>query len=340
MSCVLAADIGNTTSRFGLLMVAEKAEPELIASCEVTTRQPLTADEARMQLGQILSELRGERGTDLARGTHATSANAASAPDASGAGSCADGDAALAGSILSCVVPTLTDVWHRALDTAVPGRQLVVGPGLRSGMKLRFNDPSEVGPDRIADAVAARSTYGAPAVVIDLGTTTNFEAIDASGAFCGGIIAPGVAIGARALTEAAARLPIIELRTPDHALGRSTREAMQSGVVLGEAARIDGLLDIVLEELGCSGTSSAPAAVPAPATGSVHASGPAPTPGPAPATGPVLAPGLEAGAPEGTPIVMTGENAAAIAALLRHGTIVDDTLTLRGLARIWQANQR
>ena len=165
MAHVLAADIGNTTARFGLLETAEagaEGAPKLLSACEVTTRQPITTDEARMQLGQIFSELTGKASS---RG-----------------GACPSPE----GSILSCVVPTLTDAWHRALADTVPGRQLVVGPGLRSGVKLRFNDPSEVGPDRIADAVAARAAYGAPVVVVDLGTTTNFEAIDASGAFCGG----------------------------------------------------------------------------------------------------------------------------------------------------------
>lgn len=258
MATVLAVDIGNTTTRFGLLEM-DGGNPQLAASCEVTTRASTTTDEARIALGQVLDELPA---------------------------------LAIDGSILSCVVPTLTNPWHRALAAVVPGKQLVVGPGLRSGIRLRFNDPSEVGSDRIADAVAARAAYGAPAVVIDLGTTTNFEAIDASGAFCGGIIAPGLAIGARALNEAAARLPIIELNAPERVLGRSTREAMQSGVMLGEAARIDGLLDAMLGELG-----------------------------------------------EAAPIIMTGEGAETIARLLRHETIVDDTLTLRGLALIWRANQ-
>lgn len=277
MATVLAVDIGNTTTRFGLLELDNRADdereassekqpgktdgdPQLIGSCEITTRPSITADEARIALGQVMDEL-PERAID--------------------------------GSILSCVVPTLTSPWHRALAAVIPGKQLVVGPGLRSGIRLRFNDPSEVGSDRIADAVAARATYGAPAVVVDLGTTTNFEAIDATGAFCGGIIAPGLAIGARVLNEAAARLPIIELKAPERVLGRSTREAMQSGVVLGEAARIDGLLDKVLDEVG----------LPA-------------------------------------PIVMTGENAEAMAELLQHDVAVDDTLTLRGLALIWHANQK
>ncbi|WP_270575509.1 type III pantothenate kinase, partial [Candidatus Collinsella stercoripullorum] len=115
------------------------------------------------------------------------------------------------GTILSCVVPALTDIWRRALRSFGGARPLVVGPGLRTGVRMRYDDPSEVGPDRIADVVAARARWGAPAVVVDLGTTTNFEVVDAEGAFAGGIIAPGIALGARSLSEAAARLPAIEL---------------------------------------------------------------------------------------------------------------------------------
>ena len=149
------------------------------------------------------------------------------------------------------------------------------------------------GADRVADARAARDDYGAPVVVVDLGTTTNFEVMDAEGTFVGGIIAPGVALGARSLSAAAARLPMIELRAPAAVIGRNTRAAMQSGVVLGEVARIDGLLDAVMAELG------------------------------EPAT-----------------VVVTGDGAEAISALLRHDAQVDATLTLRGLWSLWRANRR
>lgn len=286
---VLAIDVGNTTTRFGMMRVdvgagrmgavgshAEAPAPKALGTCEMTTRQPITADEARIQLIQAMDML-----------PHCT----------------------VAGAILSCVVPSLTEVWRRALAHALDVRPYVVGPGLKSGIKLRFKDPGEVGSDRIADAVAARATVGAPAIVIDLGTTTNFEAIDATGAFCGGIIAPGVNIGAQSLARAAARLPVIELKTPPQVLGRTTREAMQSGVVLGEAARIDGLIDAIrVELLGRDSTGAA----------------------------------INDGAPadQSIPIIITGENAEAMALLLRHQAIVDDTLTLRGLALIWQNNQR
>lgn len=286
---VLAIDVGNTTTRFGMMRVAagtgrtdtegnhaEAPATDALGTCEITTRQPITADEARIHLVQALDML-----------PHGT----------------------VSGAILSCVVPSLTDVWRRALARALDVRPYVVGPGLKSGIKLRFKDPGEVGPDRIADAVAARAAVGAPAIVIDLGTTTNFEAIDTTGAFCGGIIAPGVNIGAQSLARAAARLPVIELKTPVRALGRTTREAMQSGVVLGEAARIDGLIDAIRAELlERDGTYAA-------------------EDGDAPELQPI-------------PIVITGENAADMAALLHHRVVVDDTLTLRGLALIWQNNQR
>ncbi|OUP38696.1 type III pantothenate kinase [Olsenella sp. An188] len=252
---VLAVDVGNTTTRLGLF-----AGGELVGTWELTTPERLTADEARAQVAQALSMM----------------------------GSGVPEDA-----ILACVVPSLTDVWRRALAASCPGRAYVVGPGLRTGLRMRYDDPSEVGADRVADVVAARERYGAPVVVVDLGTTTNFEVVDADGAFAGGIIAPGVALGARSLAAAAARLPVIELRAPGSVVGRNTRAAMQSGVVLGEVARIDGLLDMIASELGGQAA-----------------------------------------------VVLTGEGAASMAALLRHEACVDDTLTLRGLWQLWRANVR
>lgn len=209
---VLAVDVGNTVTSLGLFSAGE-----LVGVRSVTTPERLTADEARMRLDVVLPAL---------------------------------GAQAVEGAILGCVVPSLTDVWRDALSGVSATRPLVVGPGLRTGMRMRYDDPSEIGADRVADVVAARETYGAPVVVVDLGTTTNFEVVDETGAFAGGIIAPGVALGARSLTAAAARLPMIELRAPSSVIGRSTRAAMESGVVLGEVARIDGLLDAIFSEMG------------------------------------------------------------------------------------------
>lgn len=270
--CVLCVDVGNTVTRFGLFRAASApdaagaGQPELIGSCELTTLVPVTADEALVQIRHAL-ELLGRDAVD--------------------------------GAILSCVVPSVGAAWKRACGRCCPGgRPLVVGPGLKSGIAMRYDDPSEVGSDRVADVVAAREAYGAPAVVVDLGTTTNFEVVDAQGAFAGGVIAPGVALGARALADAAARLPEIELRAPERVIGRNTRAAMQSGLVLGEVARIDGLLDGILAELAAGGAS------------------------------------------RDIPVILTGNDARHMAALLKHQAAVDETLTLRGLALLWQRNQR
>lgn len=253
-SCLLAVDVGNTVTKFGVF-----AADELAGTWEVTTSERCTADEAWAQAACAIDML--------------------GAPEPTSA-------------ILSCVVPSLAEVWRSALGKLCGARPYVVGPGLKTGIRMRYDDPSEVGSDRVADAVAARETYGAPVVVVDLGTTTNIEVVDESGAFAGGIIAPGVALGARSLTAAAARLPMIELRAPERVIGRSTRSAMQSGVVLGEAARIDGLLDAVMDELGTD-----------------------------------------------APVVMTGDGAAQVAALISHDAVVDETLTLRGLHHIWLRNR-
>lgn len=253
-SCLLAVDVGNTVTKFGVF-----AGDELVGTWEITTPERYTADEAWAQAARALDML--------------------DAPDPGSA-------------ILSCVVPSLADVWRTALGKLCGTRPYVVGPGLKTGIRMRYDDPSEVGSDRVADAVAARETYGSPVVVVDLGTTTNIEVVDESGAFAGGIIAPGVALGARSLAEAAARLPMIELRAPERVIARSTRAAMQSGVVLGEAARIDGLLDAVMGELGCD-----------------------------------------------APVVITGDGAAQVAALIGHEATVDESLTLRGLHLIWRTNR-
>lgn len=232
--CVLAVDVGNTSTGFGLFAAEAAAADAPLATWELTTPSRLTADEARMQVAQVLAVLARDvaerEGLD-----EACTETFARSP---------------LGAILSCVVPSLTDAWVAALATACKTRPLVVGPGLKSGMRLAFDDSSEVGSDRIADALAARAAFGAPVVAVDFGTTVNVEVVDERGAFAGGIIAPGLTLGARALNEAAARLPMIELRLPRAAIGRNTREAMRSGVVFGELDRLDGLLERVFSELG------------------------------------------------------------------------------------------
>lgn len=225
----LSVDVGNTTTSLGLFAPDAARDAEPVGTFEVTTPERLTADEARLLVERALEV--------LGRDAHAPVAAAAAMGHV--------------GAILSCVVPSLTEPWTRGLTAACGARPLVVGPGLKTGIRMDYHDPSEVGPDRMADAVAARESLGCPAIAVDLGTTVNMEVVDAHGAFVGGVIAPGLALGVRALAGAAARLPQIELKVPCRVIGKSTREAMLSGVVLGEAIRIDGLVRGIERELGC-----------------------------------------------------------------------------------------
>ena len=212
---VLAVDVGNTVTKIGLI-----ADGELVRTCSLTTPARLTPDEAGFEIDRALMRP-GQPAPVRPTGT-----------------------------ILACVVPAIGDAWAGALRATGAARSLVVGPGLKTGLTMRYDDPAEVGADRVADAVAARSAAGSPVVVVDLGTTTTFEVVDADGAFAGGIIAPGMALGADALASGAAQLPTVGLTAPRRTIGRSTREAMRAGVVLGEVARIDGLLDLIMAELG------------------------------------------------------------------------------------------
>ena len=261
---ILTVDVGNTFIRFGLFAEDSAAAQECpLATCEITTPSSITADEVRMRLVQVMAALAADAGMP-----------AALVP---------------AAAVLSCVVPALERPWKAALSRTCTGRVLTVGPGLKTGMPVHYDDPAEIGPDRIADAVAARAVYGSPCIVID-----------AHGTFVGGVIAPGLALGARSLSAAAARLPQVEPSAPTHVIGRNTREAMRSGVVLGEVARIDGMLDMVLAEMRAT----------------------------------------KAAGEGDVPIVITGDDAEALAALVGHSLTVDDALTLRGLAELYHINQK
>lgn len=222
-ACVLTVDVGNTKTRFGLFN-----EGVLDSLWEITTSDGMTADEARLALAGFFSmaELADDREMDETYRIRPSDA------------------------ILACVVPGLVEPWASALRHACGRRPLVVGPGLKTGIKMSYKDPSEVGPDRVADLAAAKASYGHPLIIVDLGTTTNFEVVDSEGTFAGGVIAAGLQLSARSLAAAAARLPVIEVQAPPAIIGKTTREAMQAGVVMGEVARIDGIIDMIWNELG------------------------------------------------------------------------------------------
>ena len=126
----------------------------------------------------------------------------------------------------------------------------MLGPGVKSGMPILYDNPKEVGPDRIADAVAAYDLYGGPTVIVDMGTATTFEAVSAKGEYLGGAIAPGVAISMEALYSHAAALRSVELVEPRSVIGRSTAESIQSGILYGFAAQVDGMCQRIEDELG------------------------------------------------------------------------------------------
>ena len=154
----------------------------------------------------------------------------------------------LGGAALSSVVPTAVPAIRPVLTEMVSGPLVVVGPGTRTGIEIRIDNPREVGADRVANAIGAVELYGAPVLVVDFGTATTVDVIDASGAYCGGAIAPGVQVAGDALAAAASALRRVELTRPNRATGRSTTEAVQSGLVFGWAGLVDGLVKRICAE--------------------------------------------------------------------------------------------
>jgi len=154
----------------------------------------------------------------------------------------------LDGAALSSVVPTAVPAIRPVLTEMVDGPLVVVGPGTRTGMEIRIDNPREVGADRVANAIGAVELYGAPVLVVDFGTATTVDVIDASGSYCGGAIAPGIQVAGDALAAAASALRRVELTRPNRATGRNTTEAVQSGLVFGWAGLVDGLVRRICAE--------------------------------------------------------------------------------------------
>ncbi len=155
------------------------------------------------------------------------------------------------GIAVSSSVPPVTGALRRMAERWFPGADLVVlEPGLRSGMPIMYEDPREVGPDRIANAIAAYDLYGGPCIVVDLGTATTFDAVSEAGEYLGGAIVPGVAISMDALFAHAAALRTVELVSPKSVIGRSTAESIRSGILYGFAGQVDSMCRLFREELG------------------------------------------------------------------------------------------
>jgi type III pantothenate kinase len=211
---LLAADIGNTNVTIGLF-----DGERLVHSWRAITRAAATPDE-------VAAMLTGMLGLD----DHALSELDAVA--------------------IASVVPPLTETWERLVAERVGVPPTIVDAGSLEGvLDVRIDRPSEAGADRLANALAARIEFGGPAIVIDLGTSTNFDLVDADGAYVGGAIAPGLGLSLEALVGRASKLPRIELRRPPNAIGANTVHAMQSGMVLGYIGLVSGLLTALRGEL-------------------------------------------------------------------------------------------
>jgi len=211
---LLAADVGNTQTVFAVYDGAR-----LVEHWRVATESERTADELAVLLGRLL-ELR-ELGFE-------------------------DVD----GAVLASTVPTLVRAYEELAARHVEAPLLVLGPGTKTGVPVLYDDPREVGPDRVANSVAARELYGGPCIVVDFGTSTNFDAVSAAGEYVGGVLAPGIEISMEALFARAARLTKVDFVEPDGAIGKTTTAALQAGVVYGFAGQVDGIVGRMRAELG------------------------------------------------------------------------------------------
>jgi type III pantothenate kinase len=159
------------------------------------------------------------------------------------------GSLTIDGVIISCVVPTIVTALEELCRSFLKLEPLFVGPGIKTGMPIRYDNPREVGADRIVNAVAAFEKYRCELIAVDFGTATTFDYINAAGEYEGGIIAPGVRISAEALFQRASKLFRVELAAPEKVLGKDTASAIQSGIVYGYASLVDGILERMFEQL-------------------------------------------------------------------------------------------
>ena len=213
---LLAIDVGNTQTVLGIYDGAT-----LVHMWRLATDHVRTSDEIRVQLGGLLSMAEADVSS-------------------------------IDGAVLATVVPTLKRRWQKVCRVMFDCEALAVEAQAVSQLldTSAYRNQVSFGADRIADAVAARELYGSPIIVLDFGTATNMEAVDRDGRFAGGIIAPGVETSMKALFSGAALLPEVELIDPQTALGLDTVEAMQIGIVYGEADRVDGLVRRMWQQLG------------------------------------------------------------------------------------------
>jgi type III pantothenate kinase len=157
---------------------------------------------------------------------------------------------AVRGIIISSVVPPLDSTLREVCERYLQIKPLFVEPGIKTGMPVLYDNPQEVGADRIVNGVAAFEKYGGPCVVVDLGTATTFDAVSRKGEYLGGVISPGIGISARALYEHTARLPLVDIKKPAKVIGTNTVGSIQAGLFFGYLGLVDGILERLIGELG------------------------------------------------------------------------------------------
>jgi type III pantothenate kinase len=219
---LLVLDVGNTNTVLGVYSTDAHgiaAAGDLLAHWRVTSTRTQTVDE----YGVLFRNLFAMRGIE---------------PEG------------IRGIVISSVVPpmdsTLRDVCERYFNV----KPLFIEPGVKTGMPVHYDNPAEVGADRIVNSVAAFEKYGGPCVIVDFGTATTFDAVSAKGEYLGGVIAPGIGISAEALFMRTARLPRVDIRKTNNVIGTNTVNSVQSGLYYGYLGLVDGILERLLEELG------------------------------------------------------------------------------------------
>ena len=220
---LVAIDVGNTQTVIGVFGPGDGpagSGPELAYHWRVATVASRTADELALLIDQLF-QLQG-----------------------------LDPEEVITGLAVASVVPRLRTALREMADRWFKVDTVIVEPGVRTGMPIHYDNPKEVGADRIADAVAAYERYGGPTIVVDFGTATTFEVVSERGEYLGGVILPGIEISLEALFARAALLPRVELVEPRSVLAKNTVESVQSGVIYGFAAQVDGLCRRLEDELG------------------------------------------------------------------------------------------
>ncbi len=212
---LLAIDIGNTNTVIGIYR-----GDTLVDHLRIESRRSATSDEYGALVGTMLAQ----RGITLDAVEHA---------------------------IIGSVVPPLTAVFEGLCRRWLDKEPMVVGPGIRTGMPILYDNPREVGADRIVNAIAAYARCSRACIVVDFGTATTFDVINAQGAYLGGVIVPGVGISADALFSRAAKLPRVEVVRPRSVIGKTTVDAIQSGLVYGYVGLVEGLVQRIAGELQC-----------------------------------------------------------------------------------------